>query len=46
LEKGDWPKYVDAIRPIYEPEEIEAMLEHAGRDDVFIKFLLASGFRD
>jgi integrase/recombinase XerD len=47
LEKGDWPKYVDAIRPIYEPEEIEAMLEHAGRDDaIFIKFLLASGFRD
>ena len=20
MEKGDWPKYVDAIRPIYEPK--------------------------
>jgi integrase/recombinase XerD len=47
LETGDWPKYVDAIRPIYEPEEIEAMLEHAEPEDaIFLKFLLASGFRD
>jgi integrase/recombinase XerD len=47
LETGDWPKYVDAIRPIYEPEEIEAMLEHAEPEEaIFIKFVLTSGFRD
>jgi integrase/recombinase XerD len=47
LETGDWPKYVDTIRPIYESEEIEAMLEHAVPEDaIFIKFLLTSGFRD
>jgi integrase/recombinase XerD len=47
LETGDWPKYVDTIRPIYESEEIEAMLEHAEPEDaIFIKFLLTSGFRD
>jgi integrase/recombinase XerD len=25
VQPGDWPKYVEAIRPIYEPEEIEAL---------------------
>jgi hypothetical protein len=38
---------VDAIRPIYEQEEIEAMVEHAEPEDtIFIKFLLASRFRN
>ena len=33
--------------PIYEPEEIEAMLKHAEPDEaILIKFCLASGFRD
>ncbi|HEU0046622.1 MAG TPA: site-specific integrase, partial [Nitrososphaera sp.] len=43
---SDWPHYVDTIRPIYEAEEIGAMLEHADQDEgIFLKFLLASGFR-
>jgi integrase/recombinase XerD len=47
VETSDWPDYVDAIRPIYEPEEIEMMLQHAEPDEaMLIKFLLASGFRD
>jgi integrase len=47
IESTDWPEYVDTIRPIYEAEEIEAMLKHADQDEaVFLKFLLASGFRD
>lgn len=47
VEASDWPDYVDAIRPIYEPEEIEMMLRHAEPDEaMLIKFLLASGFRD
>jgi integrase/recombinase XerD len=47
IESNDWPDYVDTIRPIYEADEIGTMLEHADQDeDVFLKFLLASGFRD
>jgi integrase/recombinase XerD len=47
LESSDWPEYVETIRPIYEPEEIQAMLEVAIEDEeIFIKFLLGSGFRD
>ena len=47
VEASDWPDYVDAIRPIYEPEEIEMMLQHAEPDEaMLIKFLLVSGFRD
>jgi hypothetical protein len=26
MEKGDWPNYVDTIRPVYEPEDLVAML--------------------
>jgi integrase/recombinase XerD len=35
VEASDWPSYVETIRPIYEPEEIAAMLQHAdsGRGD-------------
>jgi integrase/recombinase XerD len=47
IESNDWPDYVDTIRPIYEADEIGIMLEHADQDEgIFLKFLLASGFRD
>src|SRR5258708_23575194 len=47
IESNDWPDYVDTIRPIYEADEIGTMLEHADQaEGVFLKFLLASGFRD
>ncbi len=47
MEKGDWPKYVDAIRPIYEPEELIAMFKAATEDEAdLLKFILGSGFRD
>ena len=47
MEKGDWPKYVDAIRPIYEPEELIAMFNVATDDEAdLLKFILGSGFRD
>ena len=44
---SDWPKYVETIRPIYEREEIQTMLNHATGDEaIFLKFMLGSGFRD
>ena len=47
MEKGDWPKYVDAIRQIYEPEELIAMFNVATEDEAdLLKFILGSGFRD
>ena len=47
VEASDWPSYVETIRPIYEPEEIAAMLQHADQDEaILIKFCLSSGFRD
>jgi integrase/recombinase XerD len=47
IKRGDWPDYVDAIRPIYEAEEVEAMLKASTeREATVIKFLLCSGFRD
>jgi integrase len=47
VERSDWPSYVETIRPIYEPEEIAAMLLHADQDEApLIKFCLSSGFRD
>ena len=47
VEASDWPSYVETIRPIYEPEEIGAMLKHADPDEaILLKFCLASGFRD
>ena len=47
MEKGDWPKYVDAIRPMYEPEGLNAMFGVATEDEQdLLKFILGSGFRD
>jgi integrase len=47
MEKGDWPSYVDALRPVYEQEELEAMFKAATEDEAtLLKFLLGSGFRD
>jgi len=47
IETSDWPNYVEKIRVIYEPEEIQAMLRHAGEDEaIFLKFMVGSGFRD
>jgi integrase/recombinase XerD len=47
MEKGDWPNYVDTIRPIYEPEELHAMFKVATDDEAtLLKFILGSGFRD
>jgi integrase len=47
VEASDWPSYVETIRPIYEPEEITAILQHASVDEaILIKFSLTSGFRD
>ena len=44
---SDWPKYVETIRPIYEREEIQTMLNQATGDEaIFLKFMLGSGFRD
>ncbi len=47
IESNDWPTYVETIRPIYEAEEVEAIIAYATADEgIFLKFLLASGFRD
>jgi len=47
VERSDWPNYVETIRPIYEPEEVAAMLRHADPGEaMLIKFCLATGFRD
>ena len=47
ISPSDWPKYVETIRPIYEPEEIRAMLAKATEDEaVRLRFFLSSGFRD
>jgi integrase len=47
IERGDWPSYVDAIRPIYEQEEMAAMFKVATEDEAtLLKFILGSGFRD
>jgi integrase/recombinase XerD len=47
MEKGDWPNYVDTIRPVYEPEELVAMFQAATDDEAtLLKFVLGSGFRD
>ncbi len=47
LERNDWPRYTETIRPVYETEEIQAMLRHATPvEAILIKFFLASGFRN
>lgn len=47
VERSDWPSYVETIRPIYESEELVAVIEHAAPDEaILIEFCLATGFRD
>jgi integrase/recombinase XerD len=47
MERGDWPKYVETIRPVYEPEELQAMFKVATEEEQdMLKFILGSGFRD
>lgn len=47
IESSDWPDYVETIRPVYEPEEIHALLRHATPiEALLIKFFLTSGFRN
>jgi integrase len=47
MERGDWPKYVETIRPVYEAEELEAMFRVSTEDEgTLLKFVLGSGFRD
>ena len=47
MERGDWPKYVETIRPVYESEELEAMFRVCSEDEgTLLKFVLGSGFRD
>jgi integrase/recombinase XerD len=47
IESSDWPDYVETIRPVYEPEEIHAMLRHGTPiEALLIKFFLASGLRN
>lgn len=47
LEPSDWPDYIEKIRSIYAPEEIQAMLRSAEDDEaIFLKFMVGSGFRD
>jgi len=38
IASSDWPKYIETIRPIYEHEEIQSMLNHAiGDEAIFLK---------
>jgi integrase/recombinase XerD len=47
IQPSDWPNYVEKIRVIYEPEEIQTMFRQADEDEaIFLKFILGSGFRD
>ena len=47
IQPSDWPNYVEKIRVIYEPEEVQTLLRHADEDEaMFLKFMLGSGFRD
>lgn len=47
MERGDWPKYVETIRPVYEPEELQAMFSVASEEEQdMLKFILGTGFRD
>ena len=40
IQASDWPNYVEKIRVIYEPEEIQAMLQHADDEEgIFLKFM-------
>ena len=46
LRKRDWPKFVDPLRPIYEPEELKALLAAChDRERVLFLFYLLTGMR-
>ncbi len=39
VQPSDWPDYVETIRPVYEPEELKLMFQHADRDErLLLKF--------
>lgn len=45
--RGDWPKFVETIRPVYEPEELRPMFKACTEEEAtLLKFVLGSGFRD
>jgi integrase len=47
IERGDWPNFVETIRPVYEPEELQAMFRSSTESEAtLLKFILGSGFRD
>lgn len=47
LHKRDWPKYVDPIRAIYEPEELTSLFAACdGGERTLFLFYLLSGMRD
>lgn len=47
LHKGDWPKYVDPIRPVYEPEELKALFAASKPEErTLYLFYLLTGMRD
>ena len=47
LSNRDWPEYVEPIRPIYEPEEIQALFKACdeGERVLYLSYLL-TGLRD
>jgi integrase/recombinase XerD len=47
LHKRDWPKFVDPMRPIYEPEELRALFAACTEGErVLFLFYLLTGMRD
>jgi integrase len=47
LHKRDWPKYVDPIRPVYEPEELKALFAACTPEErTLYLFYLLTGMRD
>lgn len=47
LHKRDWPKYVDPIRPVYEPEELKALFAKCKPEErTLYLFYLLTGMRD
>lgn len=47
LHKRDWPKFVDPIRPVYEPEELKALFAACKpQERTLYLFYLLTGMRD
>jgi len=47
LHKRDWPKYVDPIRPVYEPEELKPLFAACKPEErTLYLFYLLTGMRD